>query len=57
VLKTENDDDLTKEGWAQLEKEQFVIKLSETKGKIEGREGVADYNHRTAGTTSWRMGK
>ena len=57
VLETEKDEDLTKEDWAQREKELFVIKGSETEGKIEGRDGVADYDHRTAGTASWRMAK
>ena len=57
VLESENDEALTPEDWTQREKESFVIKVSETEGKIEGRDGVADYDHRTAGTTSWRMVK
>ena len=54
---TDNDGALTKEEWALREKFNFVIKVSETDGKIEEKLGIAEYDHTTAGKNVWRMAK
>ena len=56
VLVTEKDGTLTKEEWAQRERVSFVIKVSETEGKIQDRDGVNEYDHLTAGKTAWSWG-
>ena len=57
LLQTKQDGDLTTEEWALREKQQLVIKVSETEGEVEGTEEANVYDHKTAGKTTWRLAK